>query len=716
MISLWRGDETLEQADVKEPDLSLLLNELRQAQSDATNYYNRMETSRLWWRSEWRGQTTDGRQHSDEMGEVFPWEGAYDSRTRVVQTLIREHVNYALYVFWNAKIQARSIRPLTQGRQKSVAQRMLEWRIYNHMQSELMRELPLYFGWRYGYGLALMWIEWEQQRLVQNFDVNLATLDDILTGGKAQQGQSIMPELLDLFADPERTKEARDLIKGLSPLLSNGEAGKIVKDLREVRSAKLPVSHLLSNKPKWTALRPAIDVLIPSQESNIQQARFISLRELVTESELTDRIGTHNYDPDFVEEAVKHKGEFADWMQQTQWKYSASDSDRDMIELHHFYYKSIAEKEVPRVYRTVFNEASIGGHNLYATHGMLEYDHGQYPCVVGRRTFEHRPILSSQGIAEEAYTDEMNIKTQLDGIGNRTDIVLAPPLIVPSTRVDAVRGTFGPREIMGVNRPNEINWMPLPPFDNTPLEFIRLVQERLDRRYPLYNQQNKELSQIYRMQEGKALLNEIELIVEQTFQLMQQYETDEEVAQVAGQMEHPFHADPQAIQGKHEIVATIDFRMLDEDFAQKKLDLIAKAMPFKESQMMFKMAVEAIDPDAADAIAQDQMSPSAQEKEKRSVHEDVSQMMNGIEPPMPMMANHQLHLQTIQQIMSQPNMMQRLQGLPDSQKLIQNRVKFHQNQIQQFQANPQIGRALSTSAFQPKQPPELAYSSPSQQQ
>lgn len=124
---------------------------------------------------------------------------------------------------------------------------------------------------------------------------------------------------------------------------------------------------------------------------------------------------------------------------------------------------------------------------------------------------------------------------------------------------------------------------------------------------------------------------------------------------------------------------------------------------------MFKMAVEAIDPDAADAIAQDQVSPSAQEKEKRQVRDDVTAMMNGIEVPMPMMANHQLHLATIQQILSQPNMMQRLQGMPDSQKLIANRVKFHKNQIQQYQQNPQIGRALATKAFQPTQAPELEY-------
>ena len=711
MVSLWKGEETLEEMEVREPDIGLLLNELRQAQSDATNYYNRMEHARVWWRSEWKGMTTDGRMHSDEMGEVFPWENSYDSRTRVVQTLVREHVSYAQFVFWNAKIQAKSFRPLVHGREKTTAQRLLEWRLYTHMQRELMNELSLYFGWRYGYGLAMMWIEWEQQRIVQQFEINLGDLDDLLTGGQAQQGRSIMPELMDLFRDPERQKDSSELIAEISPVVTPREARQIARDLGQIGFAKLPVAFPYVNKPRWMALRPAIDVLWPSQESDIQKARFIAIRELVTETELTDRIVTRGYDADFVEEAVKHKGEFADWMQQTQWKYTASDSDRDMIELHHMYYKNISEKEIPRVYKTTFNEASIGGHNLFAWHGLLEYDHGQYPAVIGRRSYEHRPILSSMGIAEEAYTDEINIKCQLDGIGNRTDIVLAPPLITTSSRVDAVRGTFAPREVLGVSRPNEISWMPLPPFDNTPIEVIRLVMERLDRRYPLYSE-NQQLSQTYRMTEGKALLNEIELMVEQTFQLMQQYEVDEEVTKVVGPLQRPFHVDPAQIQGKHEITATIDFRMLDEDYAGKKLDLIAKAMPFKESQFMFKMAVEAIDPDAADALAQDQVSPSAQEKEKQGVRADLSYMMAGGEPPMPMMANHGLHLQEIAKFLMQPNTQQRLAGLPDSKKLIENRVKFHQNQIQQYQQNPQIGRALSTKAFQPKAAPELEYSSP----
>lgn len=700
----------LEQTPVREPALPEMLNELRQAQSDATNYYNRMEHARAWWRSEWKGLTTDGRKHSEEMGEVFPWENAYDMRTRVVQTLIREFVSYSMYVFWKAKIQARSIRPLASGRQKSVAQRMLDWRLYTHMQPELMRELPLYFGWRFGYGCALMWIEWEMQRITQNFEITLPLIDEILTGGKEN---SVMPELLDVFRNPDREDQAIELVQGLSSSVSRPEARRITKDLMQIGVAELPVVYPYINKPKWTALRPAIDVLFPSQESNIQAARFISLRELVTEAELTDRIETRGYNPDFVAEAVKHKGEFADWMQQTQWKYTASDSDRDMIELHHFYHKNISENDKPRVYKTVFNEATADAtKKLYATHGLLEYDHGFYPCVVGRKSFEHRSILSSHGIAEEAYTDEINIKCQLDGLANRTDIVLAPPLIVPSTRVDAVKGTFGPREVMGVNRPGEMNWMPLPPMDNTPIQVIQMVQDLLDRRYPLFNQKNPELSQMFREQIAREILNEVELIVEQTFQLMQQYEMDEETTKVAGPLQRPFHADPSEIQGKYEISATIDTRMLDDDYVDKKLDHLQRLMPFKESQFMFKLALEAVDPDAADAIQADQMSPDAVEREKRQVREDVSQMMNGIEPPMPMQANHHLQLSTIGELMQQPALMQRLQQNQPAMAMIQNRVKFHQAQIQQFTQNPQIGRALATKTFDRKQAPELAYGQP----
>ena len=93
------------------------------------------------------------------------------------------------------------------------------------------------------------------------------------------------------------------------------------------------------------------------------------------------------------------------------------------------------------------------------------------------------------------------------------------------------------------------------------------------------------------------------LVLEQTWQLIQQYEAPDEVAEVVGQLARPFPVSRDEIQGKHEISATTDMRMLDADYAQEKMQLIGQAMAFKQEGMLFNMAVEAIDPDAADALA-----------------------------------------------------------------------------------------------------------------
>jgi hypothetical protein len=133
-------------------------------------------------------------------------------------------------------------------------------------------------------------------------------------------------------------------------------------------------------------------------------------------------------------------------------------------------------------------------------------------------------------------------------------------------------------------------------------------------------------------------------------------------------------------------------------------------MAFKQEGMLFNMAVEAIDPDAADALQQSQVSPEAQQKEQQDELNAIAQAFSGMEPPLPMYANHELRLQTLMQNTIQspnPMMAQRLKLLPDTQKILQNRAQFFQNQIQQYQQNPVIGRALQTSTFQKGQAPQL---------
>ena len=380
----------------------------------------------------------------------------------------------------------------------------------------------------------------------------------------------------------------------------------------------------------------------------------------------------------------------------------------NLMQLYHFLLQS-AQKDA--VYKTVLARWSNRTEPLCAKHGMAEYDHGQYPAIEFCRRTEDRRILGSMGICEEAYTDELDIKRQQDGLSDRTSLVHRPPMIVPYSRVKDIKGSPIPGSVLGVSRPREVDWMPLPPTDATPVAVIQMVQQRLDRRYGLFGADvDPELKQMRRMEAGQDTLALMGLALEQTWQLIQQYEAPEEVAEVVGQLARPFPVSREEIQGKHEISATTDMRMLDAEYAQEKLALIGQAMAFKQECMLFNMAVEAIDPDAADALEQSQVSPEAQAKEQQDELNAIGQAMNGIEPPLPMYANHQLRLQVLMQntIQSQnPMMMQRLQMAPDAQEILKNRAQFFQNQIQQYTQNPTIGRALQTSTFQPKQAPQL---------
>jgi hypothetical protein len=702
-----------------EPKLGEIIEELDQAQTDANWFFRRMEQARAWWYSRWAGQTVDGRKHAQFQEDCFPWDGASDSRLRIVATLISDQVSVRKFSFFQSKIQARSVRPLVQAGESNKGTKLLQWTVYNHMWPQVLREVPLVFNWWQGYGVGFLGIEWEQQRRLEYHVISLQDLGDIM--GALGADEEATGQLMEAVMDPTREDELILIVQQLSPIVSRPDARSIVRSLRETGSAKVPVAYPFINKPRWTALRPCVDVLFPSETSDLQEARwFCRMDDWISETELRDRIKTENYDPAFVDELVKHKGHAG--LSSQPWaarddRYagrtgSPPRSYRDLMQLYHFYYKAI-DDGTPCMYKTVFSPLvkSRTGKQLYAKHGMAEYDHGQYPAIEFCRRTEDRRILGSMGIAEEAYTDELDIKRQQDGLSDRTSLVHRPPMIVPYSRVKDIKNTPIPGAVLGVSRPREVDWMPLPPTDATPVQVIAMVQQRLDRRYGLFGAEvDPELKQMRRMEAGQDTLALMGLALEQTWQLIQQYEAPEEVAEVVGEMARPFPVSREEIQGKHEISATTDMRMLDAEYAQEKLALIGQAMAFKQEGLLFNMAVEAIDPDAADALEQSQVSPAAQEKEKSEELAAIGQAMNGIEPPLPMYANHQLRLQVLLQntLQSQnPLMMQRLQTAPDSQEILKNRAQFFMNQIQQYTQNPTIGRALQTSTFAPKQAPQL---------
>ncbi len=484
----------------------------------------------------------------------------------------------ALAAFWSAKKQAKSIRPFVSGHETSVTQRMLDWRVGTQMKRELLRELPTALLWRFGGGLSFLKIEWEQQR-----ELTYVPITTQMIGEMAQALQ--LPDVMDKLLDPDKfyDKDLITVLQSLSPVLPTAEARTVLNQLRATGQSELPVASLRINKPKWTAKRPITDVLFPSETCDIQQTRWTCERELVSETELTDRIITDGYDPDFVDKVLDHKGVFSSWWVNQPELYQGS--DRDMIELNHFMSWRLSHNGTPCLYRTVFNE-SVSGDDLFALHRKFEYDHGQIPLIALRRNYTWKPLLLSQGIAEESYTDELDIKRQQDGLNNRTDLIHKPPMIVPTLRAQAMANNYGPNAVMTAMRPEGVVFPPLPPMDQTPLLVMQMVQERLDRRYAIIGGNiDPEIKALRRQQLTSDVLGELELALEQTLQLMQQYESDEDIQRVAGG--EPWNYSRKDIQGQYEISAGVDINMIDIERADMKLSMLAKMLPFRETGTVF---------------------------------------------------------------------------------------------------------------------------------
>src|SRR4030095_4948507 len=172
-----KPDETIENATRQgEPNLKLIISELQQAYTDAGWYRDRIARTIAGWADEWPGMSGDGRKWARAGSDCLPYQGSWDSRTRICASIIQDHVSIAKTAFWQAKIQTKSSRPLIYGRQRNVMQKMLEWRVYTHMRNELLRELPLAFGWRFAVGASFLAVQWEQRRNKEEIPVNLQML------------------------------------------------------------------------------------------------------------------------------------------------------------------------------------------------------------------------------------------------------------------------------------------------------------------------------------------------------------------------------------------------------------------------------------------------------------------------------------------------------------------------------------------------------------
>jgi hypothetical protein len=691
------------------PKIEELIGELTKATDDASGYCQKMQLAYDARHALWPGQSSDGRKHAKALGrDAKPWEGSSDVRIRTVDRICNEQSELLFSAFLRAKINAVALtsEDLKWGTKVTT---LLQWEVWTKMRTQLHRELSILSNWMLLYGSAILGVFWRQETRRVQEDVTLEMIAGALLptiGEDPQLAVDMMSAVREMLLDPERQEELNAILQALSPTATRKELKQCREALLKGEKATLPVVEPFNVGPEWRALLPFVDIFFPVHTDDIQTARWVAHRERLTVSELKNRVVTHGYDEDWVEEASEKKGQAVDRMNGFLFSgcNTAVDEDRDFIEIFHFYYKSYGKGDDPVTWHTVLHPHVQDAVGLHEEH---PYKHGLYPYVVYRREYKDRDILSSQGIGVLAHTWQNAIKLQHDARSDRSTFSVLPPIIVPAGRSTDLE--IGPGTIWPGKRNENFQWMSAPSHDPTSIEIENSTTAMVDQYFGCPGPHTPpEISQRRTQSLADNFLVDCSVAVTQTLQLMQQYLDDEVVTQVIGQGQI-WRFSRQEIQGQFHLQLDFDTRNLNPEMVAEKMKQISELilpldrLGIVDTSQIVEIALSAIDPWMAQRAIR---TPQAANEEQITDEQNIlARMVSGIESPMtPQMGmNYELRLQILQQtISSNPELQSMIEQRPMLQKMLVNRMKFLQFQVQQ-QQNAVIGR-VGTAPVLPDQP------------
>lgn len=689
------------------PNIPYLYSEYQRSTQNGGNIANINENDDIRL-SRWEGQTHDGKKHSENLPDgqpAFPFEGASDVRSRLVDRTINDLVSMCVTTFDRCQVKVKGTE-FSDSESASVANILMSWLLESRLRSELRKEAELLCQYTQQYGWSALNVIWEQEMGIRFQKIRLDELMQIVQQAVQANPNSSIKDLPAAIADPQQEDYAVDLICMYLKAVDPKDVKKAIKELRETGVCQIPESFVSKNQPLIVALKPYDEISFPPETIEIQKARVIFRRTYVTEVELRSMAAQENWSDSFVEQAVNVMG------MQSQFNdpnllpaaalinYQVARND-NLIELVYAYSRNIDKDGIQGIYQTIF--CPQAGSEDYASHGLLGYAHNKYPFVIYRRERTRRAIMESRGVPELAMTDQEEIKAQHDAIRDRTAFTTMPPILVKK-RLGGIN-KIAPGIHLPVTSMDDYKFMPAPTDQNQQVAFMLIDRVEMNHAsyfglpHPQIMPQKTQVTQQFIINNWLDVWSEA---FSMTFSLMLQYMDSADIEQITG------NALPQnmsSVSNMYDFQVKYDVRELDTNFVIEKLKAITQfVLPLDgggviDKNKLVKAAIEAIDPDKAKELIINQTSASQQMY--KDIQSDIGLMMLGNEaqyvendPAAP------TKLQYMQDIMGKnPKAQQMMQSDPHFRALVENMMKNLQMSAMQ-QQNKQIGRTGVTPVDQ----------------
>lgn len=628
-----------------EPDIKFLADEYQTTVSDLGTWIQQQETNYKTRHCIWSGQHTDGRKHGDINNPAFPWEGASDLRTFIVDQLISADVAVLTTSLFRANVQAVPTETNDMERSRIVSS-FMRWLIFSQID-ELEREADILANYYLEKGVGALGIFWETK---VSKSLRTITLEEVA---------SVASDLVPYFQNKDYEGDLADVVQQFFPEVSRKKARAMIRELRATGQTTISQTDTVYNRPVIRAYSFDKDLFIPMDTTDIQQAPYIFKEEWFTPEALRNKVITEGWSEEWVEDIIESMQgkDFNEEKTLSAWdtRYSAEEDGREgRIKTACAYYRAVDEDGIPGVYYAVFHPnkpLDITGKSYYAIHGLLDYKPARYPFVVFARESLSRRILETRGYPEILKGFQDQIKIERDSRIDRTSLATCPPMEYPAGRkVDR----WGPGVKVPVRRRGEYGFAEIPKFDSGSIE---VEQNLLATARKYVGRATNELDVV----EANVLQQNLvrrwfgfwKQAMQQVWSLYRQYGEDEELFRVVG----ADNSDPQLmVKGedneKYDFYIDFDVNTFNREQKIQETEAIAKLLAqydrygMTDWTVLIKKLVGAYDPVLAQQVILPQQQ--AQNRELEEEKKVLTEIWSGMDVDIAPTVNAPFRMQVVQ--------------------------------------------------------------------
>lgn len=672
----------------KEPSISALRSAYNETVNDLEAYFDLCRCSYDDRRNWWPGKSRDLRKHG---ADAFPWEGAADMESHVIDERVTKLVSLFIASMKRANVRAYPVEVGDMARSKVVSN-FLKWMISSGYIPRFAREMELGANYMLERGILITYVGWhrEDRRFLQKLDIN--------------QIAQISPELAEAILDGNDDEQIIALMQATFDGVTNRKAKRALTELRKSGVTELPVVRRQIDAPEVKTLAPDGDFMFPSYVTDPQRAPFCFWRTYYTAQELENKVVTDGWDEDFVAHMIdKYRGVNIDSVEREQeGRRSISTSDtvyeaNELIEIVHGYQRLVDQDDGSEgIYQTIFHKEFTGdeggGVPGYAKFELMN-GYEDYPVVVTKLSEDSKRLYDTQTVPDILKGIQQQVKVERDSRIDRNSLATLPPIMHP---VGNAPKDWGPGRYIPYRRKGEFEFGPVPQFNQGSLEMEKTMERQADAMVGF--DYDDPISQIRRQFLVDKFLSHTAEVLRMSYRCFQRFGPDSIFFRVTGSPD-PQTFDKGSPDENFDILISYDVLNNDPESQEKKLQQLVSLTQLDRNgrisiDRLLEVAASSVDPTLADAVLQP--SGEAQEQIVQQVTDDLAKIYAGIE--MPARPNGgQVALQVLQQYASQPDVANRLQ----QDEAFRERMEKYQGQyvfaMQQAQ-NAQIGRVGTAPA------------------